>query len=128
MDTRNKILSDGEAERVARQLRGAGIRLRLVTGYFDPVLAVHVRRLAELTAPNTTLMVLVNSADDTLLDARSRAELLASLRMVDYVVLPGKSEVTALLERIEPDGLCREEDADRQRTRHLAGRIRERQG
>lgn len=128
MDTRNKILTEDEAQRVARQLRSGGIRLRLVTGYFDPVLAAHARRLTELTAPNTTLMVLVNSAQDTLLDARSRAELLASLRMVDYVVVPGKLEVTALIERIEPDAICREEDADRQRTEQLAGRIRERQG
>ncbi|MCX6622078.1 MAG: hypothetical protein NTY38_13610 [Acidobacteria bacterium] len=114
---------------MARQLRGAGIRLRVVTGYFDPVLAAHARRLTELTARNTTLMVLVNTAEDTMLDARSRAELLASLRMVDYVVLPGeRTGVAELLQRIEPDAMCREEDADRRRTEELAGRIRERQG
>jgi len=126
VDTRIKILSEDEAQRVARQLRGAGVRLRLVTGYFDPVLAAHVRRLNELAAPNTTLMVLVDSARDTLLDARSRAELLASLRIVDYVVVPGGGEVAGIMERIGPDTLCREEDADRQRTKQLSDRIRER--
>ena len=49
----------------------ADIRLRVVTGYFDPVLAAHVRRLKELAVPNTTLMVLVNTAEDSLLDVRS---------------------------------------------------------
>lgn len=128
MDTRNKILNEDEATRVARQLRGADIRLRVVTGYFDPVLAAHVRRLKELAVPNTTLMVLVNTAEDSLLDVRSRAELLAALRMVDYVAVPGPSGVKALLERIEPDAICYEEEADRKRTAELAARIRERQG
>lgn len=128
MDTRNKILTEDEAQRVARQLRGAGIRLRLVTGYFDPLLAAHARRLAELSAPNTTLMALVNSAPDTLLEAKSRAELLASLAVVDYVVLPQNSDVTAIIEQIAPDAICREEEIDRERTRQLAARIRERQG
>jgi glycerol-3-phosphate cytidylyltransferase-like family protein len=128
VDTRNKILNEDEGQRVARQLRGAGIRLRVVTGFFDPVLAAHARRLAELAAPNTTLMVVVNSANDTMLDARSRAELLAALRTVDYVVVPGKTDVSVLLQRIEPDAICREEDADRRRTGELAVRIRERRG
>lgn len=113
---------------MARQLRGAGVRLRLVTGYFDPVLAAHARRLAELAVPNTTLMALVNSAPDSLLEARSRAELLASLGVVDYVVLPTNSDIAAIIEQIAPDAICREEEADRERTRQLATRIRERQG
>lgn len=127
MDTRNKILNHDEAERVGRQIRAGGGRLRVVTGYFDPVLASHARRLGELAARNATLMAMVATREGNLLDARARAELLASLRVVDYVVLPGNIGVAELLERIEPDAMCREEEADERRTTELVGRIRERQ-
>jgi glycerol-3-phosphate cytidylyltransferase-like family protein len=127
VDTRNKILNHDVALRVARQIRNSEGRLRVVTGYFDPVVAAHARRLAELATANTTLMAVVVSHPNCLMDDRSRAEMLAALRVVDYVVLPGNLGISELLDRMEPDALCREEEADERRTAELTSRIRERQ-
>ncbi len=83
MDTRGKIL-DGAA---AAQIAGVR-RVRLVTGYFDPLLAAHARRLEGIRAaePDTPLMVAVVDPPLPILPRRARAELVAALRAVDYVV------------------------------------------
>jgi len=61
--------------------------VRWVTGYFDPLLAEHVRRLAQNTAPGQLLVVEIANPESPLLPQRARAELVAALSMVDYVVL-----------------------------------------
>jgi len=58
-----------------------------VTGHFDPLLAEHVGRLGEHVAPGRLLVVEVTNPDRPLLPQRARAELVAALTMVDYVVL-----------------------------------------
>lgn len=78
MDTREKIVSTARAAEVA----GATI----VSGYFDPLLASHAARLEELKRDGSPLIVLIASAPDSILPARARAELVAGLRAVDYVV------------------------------------------
>ena len=60
---------------------------RWVTGYFDPLLAEHVRRLREHTAPGQILVVEIVDPEKPLLPQRARAELVAALAMVDYVLL-----------------------------------------
>lgn len=84
MDTRAKIIDAARLEEVQRNGR-----LRIVSGYFDVLLAEHVRRLREIRAadPGATLVVALRIPPDPLLDARARAELVAALEMVDYVVL-----------------------------------------
>ena len=61
--------------------------MRWVSGYFDPLLAEHVRRLAHRTAPGQLLVVEIADPPTPLLPQRARAELVAALSMVDYVVL-----------------------------------------
>ena len=78
MDTRAKIISASEAQKLA----GA----TFVSGYFDPLLAGHAARLNELKRPGAPLVVLIASAPDSILASRARAELVAGLRAVDYVV------------------------------------------
>jgi hypothetical protein len=56
----------------------------LVLGYFDPLTAAHVARLAELGA---SLTVAVLDPPDPLLPARARAELVAALRAVAQVMI-----------------------------------------
>jgi len=58
-----------------------------VTGHFDPLLVEHVRRLSEHIAPGRLLVVEVTNPTRPLLPQRARAELVAALTMVDYVVM-----------------------------------------
>jgi len=60
---------------------------RWVSGYFDPLLAEHVRRLRECTKRGQLLVVEISNPEAPLLPQRARAELVAALSMVDYVVL-----------------------------------------
>lgn len=58
-----------------------------MAGHFDPLLAEHVRRLKEHAASGRPLIVEITNADESLLQQQARAELVAALAMVDYVVL-----------------------------------------
>ncbi|MGB6946608.1 MAG: hypothetical protein WBE37_29695 [Bryobacteraceae bacterium] len=85
MDTRTKIVPHHEL-----QARLDGHAVRWLSGHFDPLLAEHVRRLAEQREPGRLLVVEVTNPAQPLLAQRARAELVAALAMVDYVVLaPG---------------------------------------
>jgi bifunctional ADP-heptose synthase (sugar kinase/adenylyltransferase) len=87
LDTRSKIVS---AEDARRRLESQAAQW--VAGDFDPVLAEHVRWLRQQTAPGRLLIVEITNPKRPLLTQRARAELVAALAMVDYVVLGnGKS-------------------------------------
>ena len=60
----------------------------IVEGCFDPLLASHVEQLAARKS-GLPLVVVIRDPEQPLLDARSRAELVAGLRMVDAVVIGG---------------------------------------
>jgi hypothetical protein len=79
VDTRTKIVPGAEAAKLATA--GATV----VSGYFDPLLASHARRLAQLRGGQTPLLVLISTPPDPILPARARAELVASLGVVDHV-------------------------------------------
>lgn len=83
MDTRKKIVPASEASRIAAG--GATV----VSGYFDPLLASHAERLKDLKHPNLPLLVIVTTPERPILQARARAELLAGLKLVDYVTEEG---------------------------------------
>jgi hypothetical protein len=80
MDTRSKILSSSEAARIA-------LRATVVSGYFDPLLAWHASRLQELKAElkGNSLLALIATPPNPILSASARAELVAGLKVVDYV-------------------------------------------
>jgi bifunctional ADP-heptose synthase (sugar kinase/adenylyltransferase) len=82
LDTRSKIIPLEEAQ--ARQRTQSTSWL---AGHFDPLLAEHVRRLREQAAPDRLLIVEVTNPARPLLPQRARAELVAALSMVDFVVL-----------------------------------------
>lgn len=77
MDTRTKI--------VAPEQGGSLTAQTFLRGYFDPLLAAHARIIDQSPGP---VVVLLADPPDPLLPARSRAELVAALRGVSYVVLP----------------------------------------
>lgn len=78
MDTRSKIttvnaIQEGDVEWVA--------------GYFDPLLTEQIRRLRSLKRDGAKLGVIVRNPPTPLLSQRARAELVAALGIVDYVLL-----------------------------------------
>ena len=71
---------------------------RWVAGYFDPLLAEHVRRLRECAKPHEILVVEVMNPEAPLLPQQARAELVAALSMVDYVVLGNGEPAHAIVD------------------------------
>jgi bifunctional ADP-heptose synthase (sugar kinase/adenylyltransferase) len=97
LDTRSKIISEEEAR---QRLRGQPAQW--LAGHFDPLLAEHVQRLRQHSAPDRLLVVEITNPVRPLLPQRARAELVAALAMVDYVVLKNgeaASEDAAITER-----------------------------
>lgn len=97
----------------------AGRTVALANGCFDLLHVGHVRYLRGAAAEADRLVVAVN--DDRSVAAlkgpgrpvqaaAERAEIVAALEMVDYVVLFGEPTVSELLERIRPDVHCKGTD------------------
>jgi bifunctional ADP-heptose synthase (sugar kinase/adenylyltransferase) len=82
LDTRSKIIP---LEQAREQLRDKSACW--VGGHFDPLHAEHVRRLRDQVTPGRLLIVEITNPARPLLPQQARAELVAALRMVDYVVL-----------------------------------------
>ncbi len=64
-----------------------GGRAAWVSGHFDPLLAEHVAKLEQAREAGRPLVVEVTNPEHPLLAQRARAELVAALGMVDFVVL-----------------------------------------
>jgi bifunctional ADP-heptose synthase (sugar kinase/adenylyltransferase) len=127
VDTRTKVLSHREALAVARRLREEGKTLKLVVGYFDPVLAAHARRLKDAREGAAALAVIIADPPRPILPARARAELVAGLAAVDYVVLPGDEPVEGLVARLDGAEVFRGEAADLELTEELIQHVHSRQ-
>ncbi len=82
MDSRSKIVGFEQALEIARERE-----VQWVTGHFDPMLAEHARRVREFVKPGLPLIVVVTNPPSPLLPQGARAELVAALADVDYVVL-----------------------------------------
>ena len=61
----------------------------VVSGYFDPLVSSHAKRLAELKRDGLKMLVVIATPENAILPARARAELVASLACVDYVTEAG---------------------------------------
>jgi len=81
LDTRSKIIPLHEL-----QERLQNHAARWISGHFDPLLAEHLARLRQACEPGRVLVVEVTNPARPLLSQRARAELVAALSMVDYVV------------------------------------------
>ena len=99
--------------------RGAGQTIAFANGCFDLLHVGHVRYLDAAAQEADVLIVAIN--DDAsvralkgegrpILSAADRAELIAALRSVDYVVIFPESTVGPLLEAIRPDVHCKGTD------------------
>jgi bifunctional ADP-heptose synthase (sugar kinase/adenylyltransferase) len=118
VDTRTKILDGGAAAVAAEAARRAGKTVKLVSGTFDPLLAAHARRLREIAGEGAVLFAAIREPAKPLLPAHARAELVAALGVVDYVVLGDAP--------LQPDEVYREETADAERTRDLIRHVQTR--
>jgi rfaE bifunctional protein nucleotidyltransferase chain/domain len=112
MDTRLKILSRDEAARRLADHREKGHRIVLANGCFDILHVGHARYLAGARAEGDVLVVAVNSDASVeslkgpgrpILPAEARAELVAALAVVNYVVIFDEPNVESLLEGLRPD-------------------------
>jgi bifunctional ADP-heptose synthase (sugar kinase/adenylyltransferase) len=124
VDTRTKILGLDAASAAARRERDNGRRVRLVTGFFDPVLAAHARVLADAASDGAAVYVSLADPERPLLAGPARAELVAGLGVVAAVVV---AEPAAAQAAIAPDDIIRQEAADARRTRELIEHVQSRQ-
>ena len=99
--------------------REAGRTVALANGCFDVLHVGHVRYLQGAAAEADRLVVAVNDDESVaalkgpgrpILPASDRAELVAALRGVDYVVTFGERTVERLLRLIKPDVHCKGTD------------------
>ena len=98
------------------RLRAAGARLVFTNGVFDLLHVGHVRYLSQARALGDALVVAINS-DRTVrelkgpgrpvFDQRERAEILAALRNVDYVVVFDDISPRSLIKTLLPDVLVK---------------------
>jgi rfaE bifunctional protein nucleotidyltransferase chain/domain len=106
------------AARVAAD-RAAGRTIALANGCFDLLHVGHVRYLDAARREADRLVVAVNADRSVralkgparpILPAADRAELVAALRAVDYVVVFDEPTVAPLIERLKPDVHCKGTD------------------
>jgi rfaE bifunctional protein nucleotidyltransferase chain/domain len=113
------VLSTTElVEAIARE-RAAGRTIAFANGCFDLLHVGHVRYLAGAAAEGDRLVVAVNDDRSVerlkgrgrpILPASDRAELVAALRGVDYVIVFPDETVEPLLRLLKPDVHCKGTD------------------
>ena len=118
MDTRSKILTLPAALELPRGLA-------IASGGFDVLRAEHVRELAAIRL--RPLLIAILPLENELLPQCARAELVAALRMVDYVVPADSDELDTLIGALQPSQLVRLEASDARRARQLFDHVHRRQ-
>jgi rfaE bifunctional protein nucleotidyltransferase chain/domain len=113
------ILTEEELIAAVKKDRAAGKTIAFANGCFDLLHVGHVRYLQGSAAEADRLVVAVNDDRSVealkgkgrpVLPAADRAELVSSLRGVDYVVVFGDANVERLLLLIRPDVHCKGTD------------------
>jgi rfaE bifunctional protein nucleotidyltransferase chain/domain len=131
------LTRDALAARVAAD-RTQGRTIAFANGCFDLLHVGHLRYLQAAAREADRLVVAINDdrsvaslkgPNRPILTAADRAELVAALRGVDYVVIFGEPTVTPLLELLRPDVHCKGTDytvdtvPERDTVRAYGGRI-----
>ena len=113
---KDKILSIEEMLVERERLRSQGARLVFTNGVFDLLHVGHVRYLAQARSLGDALVVAINSdrtvrelkgPDRPIFDQSERAEILAALRQVDYVVVFNDVSPRTLIGQLLPDVLVK---------------------
>ncbi|HUF48549.1 MAG TPA: adenylyltransferase/cytidyltransferase family protein [Vicinamibacterales bacterium] len=132
------IFSEDTLASLVEADRRAGRSLSFANGCFDVLHVGHVRYLEGAKREGDRLIVAVNDDESVwalkgegrpLLPGHARAELVAALRVVDYVVLFPDHTVERLLVRLRPDVHCKGTDytvetvPEREVVRAYGGRV-----
>ena len=113
------VLTEDELREAVAADKAAGRTVAFANGCFDLLHVGHVRYLQGSAAEADRLVVAVNSDSSVrglkgpnrpILPEQDRAELVAALRGVSYVVLFGDPNVERLLRLLEPDVHCKGTD------------------
>jgi rfaE bifunctional protein nucleotidyltransferase chain/domain len=108
----SKIVSRNQLRAILADSKLRGQRIVLANGCFDTLHVGHIRYLEGARREGDILVVGVNADSGVcalkgpgrpILDEQARAQLVAALRAVDYVVLFDEPNVEALLETLRPD-------------------------
>jgi len=133
----DKIVSRDRLADLVRADRRAGRSIAFANGCFDLLHAGHVRYLQAASREADRLIVAVNDDDVAstkgpgrpIMKASERAELVAAVRGVDYVVIFPEPSVAPLLTLLQPDVHCKGTDytsesvPERDTVRAYGGRI-----
>ncbi len=133
-----RVVTDSELAALVADDRKAGRTVAFANGCFDILHVGHVRYLAGAAAEGDRLIVAINSDESVcglkgsgrpVLPEAARAEMIAALRGVDYVVVFGEPSVDRLLSEIRPDVHCKGTDyaidtvPERETVKAYGGRI-----
>jgi rfaE bifunctional protein nucleotidyltransferase chain/domain len=113
------VLSESDLVEAVTRDRAAGRTVAFANGCFDLLHVGHIRYLQAAAAEAERLIVAVNDDRSVaglkgegrpILPAADRAELVAALRGVDYVIVFGDPDVGRLLRLVKPDVHCKGTD------------------
>jgi rfaE bifunctional protein nucleotidyltransferase chain/domain len=113
---RHKVLSLAAATKAVRRAQRRGERVVFTNGCFDLLHLGHVRSLEQARSLGERLVVAINSDASTrrlkgptrpIVPARQRAEVLAALACVDWVVRFGEDTPLRTLRALRPDILAK---------------------
>jgi len=114
-----RVVTDAELVDLVAADRAAGRSVAFANGCFDLLHVGHVRYLEAARREADRLVVAVNSdasvrglkgPGQPVIDEDARAEIVAALRAVDYVVIFGDATVEHLLTTLRPDVHCKGTD------------------
>jgi rfaE bifunctional protein nucleotidyltransferase chain/domain len=114
-----RLVTEAELADIVARERAAGRTFAFANGCFDLLHVGHVRYLQGAAAEADRLIVAINDDRSVaalkgpgrpVLPAADRAELVAGLRGVDYVVVFGDATVERLLRLLKPDVHCKGTD------------------
>jgi glycerol-3-phosphate cytidylyltransferase-like family protein len=120
MNTRTKIVPLEQAA----QIDGP---VTVVTGLFDVLRAGHIHDLAAARKDGAKLVVVVLPALNECLPLKARSELVAALRVVDYVVTAPAAAADRLAAGLNCQSIVHLEAADAGRARELKEHVQRRQ-
>jgi len=140
--TGKKFTDHGELKKIVESLRNLGSKIVLTQGSYDLVHIGHARYLDAAKKEGDVLIVGINDDDSVgrlkgagrpIVPVAERAEVLASLRSVDFVIPFSEDTPLNLLRSIQPDVLVKGGDYDPEATsgpKHIVGseEVRERGG
>jgi rfaE bifunctional protein nucleotidyltransferase chain/domain len=132
------IVTNAELLEAVSRERAAGHTIALANGCFDILHVGHVRYLEGAKREADRLVVAINDDESVralkgagrpVLSASDRAELVAALRSVDYVVTFSETTVARLIGELRPDVHCKGTDyaadtvPERESVRACGGRV-----